>query len=103
MFDHTRYVTRGITATLPPILVVFLWQLIDNRRDSGEELDYLQVFQLCRDASGSGNIQLIQHSQEMPDYRANHQVMLLDDPAVNTKVFVIDDVTHSTMLLAEEY
>ncbi|MZT27061.1 hypothetical protein GT642_08880 [Butyricicoccus sp. BIOML-A1] len=25
------------------------------------------------------------------------------DDAVNTKVFVIDDLTHSTMLLAEEY
>jgi len=25
------------------------------------------------------------------------------DDAVNAKVFVIDDLTHSTMLLAEEY
>lgn len=103
MFDNPRYVTRGINATLPPVLVVFLWQLIDDRRDSGAEMDYLQMFQLCPDTGSRDNIQLVQHSQEMPDYRADYQIAITGATAIYAKVYVIDDYTHSTMLLSDEY
>ena len=45
--------------------------------------------------------QHIVHEQEQPSYR--YELDVPCDDAVNTKVFVIDDLTHSTMLLAEEY
>ncbi|MFR8412067.1 MAG: DUF960 family protein [Butyricicoccus sp.] len=39
--------------------------------------------------------------QEQPPYR--YELDVPCDDAVNAKVFVIDDLTHSTMLLAVEY
>ena len=45
--------------------------------------------------------QYIKHSQEQPEYTLEHTV-LLDEP-VDEKIYVIDDVDHVTMLLAEEY
>ena len=45
--------------------------------------------------------QHIIHEQEQPPYR--YELDVPCDDAVNAKVFVIDDLTHSTMLLAEEY
>ena len=43
----------------------------------------------------------IVHEQEQQPYR--YELDVPCDDAVNAKVFVIDDLTHSTMLLAEEY
>ena len=62
-----------------------------------EEKDYLQVFTLTKTPAG----QHIVHEQEQPPYR--YELDVPCDDAVNAKVFVIDDLTHSTMLLAEEY
>ena len=45
--------------------------------------------------------QHIVHKQEQPPYR--YELDVPCDDAVSAKVFVIDDLTHSTMLLAEEY
>ena len=45
--------------------------------------------------------QHIVYEQEQPPYR--YELDVSCDDAVDTKVFVIDDLTHSTMLLAEEY
>ena len=41
------------------------------------------------------------HEQEQPTYR--YELDVPCDDAVDAKVFIIDDLTHSTMLLAEEY
>ena len=59
--------------------------------------DYLQVFMLTKTPTG----QHIVHEQEQPPYR--YELDVSCDDAVNAKVFVIDDLTHSAMLLAEEY
>ena len=40
-------------------------------------------------------------AEEQPPYR--YELDVPCDDAINAKVFVIDDLTHSTMLLAEEY
>ncbi|WP_125116251.1 DUF960 family protein [Agathobaculum sp. Marseille-P7918] len=95
MFQNPKYLTRGIHHTLPSWLVLLLWSLIDRIPD--EQRDYLQVFRLTR----TGNGQHIAHSQEQPPYSYEMDVPCED--AVNAKIFVIDDQTHSTMLLAEEY
>ena len=55
------------------------------------------MFTLTKTPTG----QHIVHEQEQPLYR--YELDVSCDDAVNAKVFVIDDLTHSTMLLAEEY
>ena len=47
------------------------------------------------------NWQRIIHTQENPDYKKEYVFNL--DTAVIGKVFVIDDGTHSTMLMNYEY
>ena len=59
--------------------------------------DYLQVFSLSSD---NGRQRII-HSQEIPEYQKEY-VLNIGSP-VTEKIFVIDDQTHSTMLLANEY
>ena len=59
--------------------------------------DYLQVFSLSAD----GEKQIVKHTQEVPVYNKEY-VFEFENP-VAEKIFVIDDETHTTMLLAEEY
>ena len=90
MFQNKRFLTRGVQAEIPIELQLFLWNCIDNLP---EERDYFQVFAL-KEIDGK---QHIHHFSEQPEYMID-----LDNP-VNQKVYVIDDIDHSTMLLAEEY
>ena len=59
--------------------------------------DYLQVFSL----SEYNGKQRIIHTQEIPEYKKEYVLNI--SKTVTAKVFVIDDETHSTMLLANEY
>ena len=95
MFTSPRYATRGVTATVPLMLQIVLWDLIDSMKV--EEKDYLQVFRL----SAEIGMQKITHSQEQPPYE--RQLEFRTANPITAKIFVIDDETHTTMLLAEEY
>ena len=97
MFNKNRYVTAGICNTLPPWLVFLLWQAID---DITVPADYLQVFSVSYIEEPTPHITIV-HSQEQPEYTAVYEVNTTEK--INAKIFVIDDTTHSTMLLAEEY
>lgn len=59
--------------------------------------DYLQVFSL----SVENGKQRIIHAQEIPEY--SKEYVFNTGTSITDKVFVIDDKTHSTMLLANEY
>ena len=95
MKTEKRYITRGIQATLPGWLVNLLWFLRDGMEV--EKKDYLQIFRLSRTDKG----QHIEHEQEQPPYQKTLDVPCED--AVGAKVYIIDDGTHVTMLLADEY
>ena len=95
MFKNTRYCTRGINETVPILTQIVLWDLIDSMEVA--EKDYLQVFRLTTD----GTTQRITHSQEQPSYERT--LDLRTNEPITAKIFVIDDETHTTMLLAEEY
>lgn len=95
MFTSPRYATRGVTTTVPLVLQIILWDLIDSMEVV--EKDYLQVFRL----SAESGMQKITHSQEQPPYE--HTLEFRTDNPITAKIFVIDDETHTTMLLAEEY
>ena len=93
-FNGQRYLTRGVQSEIPFELQMFMWHLID---ELPEPRDYLQVFRL---AAVDSNQQLI-HEQEEPNYHKEYFLNICSP--VTSKVYVIDDGTHSTMLLAEEY
>ena len=95
MFNNPRYCTKGISETVPLLTQIILWNLIDSMEV--EEKDYLQVFRLTTD----GTTQHITHSQEQPPYERTLEFRT--DHPITAKIFVIDDETHTTMLLAEEY
>ena len=94
MFSNPRYSTRGISETVPILTQIILWNCIDTMKT---EKDYLQVFKL----TAKDHTQHVTHSQEEPDYKRTF-TFPTDEP-ITAKIFVIDDETHSTMLLAEEY
>ena len=95
MKSEKRCTTRGIESEIPLWLQHLLWFMRDGIETDAK--DYLQVFELTRTAAG----QHIVHTQEQPSYRYELDVPCED--AVTTKVYIIDDKTHVTMLLASEY
>ena len=95
MFENPKFLTRGVENEIPPWLIHLMWYMVLTME--GEIKDYLQVFTLTKTPIG----QHIVHEQEQPPYR--YELDVPCDDAVDAKVFVIDDLTHSTMLLAEEY
>lgn len=101
-----RYISSGIHASLPVLYQILLWNAIDSLRDSGKELDYLQVFQIQTkdNPDRKGKLLIVTHSQEKPPYSREYVIPVRDDAEdVNGKVYVIDDTENATMLWAEEY
>ena len=94
-FKNKKYITKGVSENVSLLLQLFMWQCID---DLNIKKDYLQVFK----CSLSGTKQKIEHIQEEPFYKREY-LFNTDAPIFIGKIFVIDDGTHSTMLLAEEY
>ena len=95
MFKNKRCITKGVDSEVDPLLQLFMWQCID-RLDVPK--DYLQIFE----CSMSGTKQKIEHIQEEPEFKKEY-LFYTDAPVFVGKIFAIDDGTHSTILLAEEY
>lgn len=95
MFNNPRYITRGVAGTIPLWLQNIILYMIETMEVSQQ--DYLQVFEL----SIVGGKQHITHTQEEPPYTYNFEFEA--ESPVTAKVFVIDDKTHTTILLASEY
>ena len=95
MFNNQRYVTRGISNELPLMLKIILWGIIDSMEVV--EKDYLQVFRLSAESGKQNYV----HEQEQPEY--SKEYLFPSDNPITAKIFVIDNATHTTMLLAEEY
>lgn len=106
MFDtqERRYVTRGVNEQVPKEIQLRCWRLIDEKVKQAEiQLDYLQIFEFNRDDQ-RGTITII-HRQEEPFFIDYHECRITNDLAhfQAKKLWVIDDHTHQTMLLPEEY
>ena len=101
-FDGKKYVTKGIMETLPPDVQLFLFMCLNIMHDKTTgQLDYLQVFKLETTGEESGKLLHIRHEQEQPE--AHMDYVMPREIEINCKVYIIDDVDHVTMLLAEEY
>ena len=72
-----------------------MWAMIDDLK--AVEVDSFQIFFL----SPSNEKQKITQMQEVPEFRRELSVDC-EEP-VTEKVYVIDSIEYSTMLLAEEY
>lgn len=95
MFNNMRFITKGVESLLDSPLQNALWFLIETMEI--ENRDYLQVFEL----NEKDGVLHVNHKQEIPPYK---KVTIFPSiKPVTVKVFVIDDLTHSTMLLASEY
>ena len=94
MLNKERYITRGVINTIPVSHQLIMWELI---RNMPVKQDYLQVFRLYEE----GCKQVIVHTQEVPEYKSEYSFAC--DETVTGKIFVIDDGTHLTMLMANEY
>ncbi|WP_455267933.1 DUF960 family protein [Ruminococcus sp.] len=99
MFNNSRYATRGVTERIPIELQIFMWSAIDTMQDKRK--DYLQVFKLYVENVDGRSVQIVEHTQERPNYNEKFKLNAADP--ICEKVYVIDDESHSTMLLAEEY
>ncbi len=94
-FQNQHFLTAGVHTRIPLLLQLTMWLMTDEMN----EADYLQIFELQKTPEGT----LIVHKQEVPPYE--HALLLRNFNMLehNEKVYIIDDETHSTMLLAEEY
>lgn len=106
MFDtqENRYITRGVNERVPRGMQLLCFQLIDEKAKQAEvQLDYLQIFEFNRD--DQRKTITITHRQEEPFFIDYHECRI--NKALSNfrikKLWVIDDQTHQTMLLPEEY
>ena len=91
MLNNPRYLTKGVSEMVPILIQLYLRDLAADMED------YLQIFEL----SPEGKNQRIIHKQEQPEYRREYLVPCSESTVA--KVYIIEDETHSTMLLAEKY
>ncbi len=94
MFNNQRFITKVAQAEIPIELQLFMWKCIDRMP---ELKDYLQVFTF----ESVGILQKITHTSEQPEYCMNYFISC--SKPVTAKVYIIDSIEYSTMLLAEEY
>lgn len=100
MFQN-RYMTRGVSSEIPFSLQNLMWIMIDSMKI--DKKDYLQIFELKREVIDGTVFQKVIHRQEQPEYEKVFVIPVDEKDVIVKKVFIIDDVSHCTMLLAEEY
>ena len=92
MFPLKCYSTAVVSREIPLTI-----QFMAVHRRTAFSPDYLRVFQL----SAEGGKLRIVHTQECLDYRKEY--LLLSAVPITTKIYVINDETHVTMLFCETY
>lgn len=102
-FSGHKYITAGVNAELPSELVRYIWKMVESKKNEKDfEMDYLQVFTMKPIAVDGEKMQEITHMQEQPiEYEKTYHIST--NTIITEKVYVIDDVSHVTMLLAREY
>ena len=90
-FSGSRYVTSGVAENFPIELQAALFAAIEQ----------MQVFEIVTEVKGQKKFLHIYHMQECPE--AKLEYFIPTDVEVNGRAYMIDDVDHITLLLAEEY
>ena len=97
-----RYLTRNIANKIEPLIQMYLWELINERKHKGEEVDYFQIFELSVEEQDGKATQKIVHRQEEPEYLGVHYLHSIRE-TITCKIWVIDSGEYWTMLFPEEY
>ena len=101
-FNGSRYVTSSVAENFPIELQVALFLAIEQMREKVRgQLDYLQIFEKVTEDKGQKKFLHIYHMQECPE--AKLEYFIPTDVEVNGRAYMIDDVDHIMLLLAEEY
>lgn len=99
MFNGKKYVSRQANEIVPIEIQILMWSMIDELK-SQKELDYLQIFRLKKKEERV----IVEHEQEVPPYKEQCE---LHESHISIKhdikIYVIDSIDYSTMILAEEY
>lgn len=96
------YKTCGVNYKIAEIHCMKCITMISDMIDTGVPADYLQVFNFNYDPQKKEIT--IKHSQEEPEYERTLKYIIGDDTEpFEGKVYIIDDIDHRTILLAEEY
>ncbi|WP_270215088.1 DUF960 family protein [Clostridium butyricum] len=100
MFNNEkRYISRQANEIVPVEIQILMWSMIDELK-SQMELDYLQIFRLNKK---EGKV-IIEHEQEIPPYKEQYELQQSHVSIEHDiKIYVIDSIDCSTMILAEEY
>lgn len=108
-FRGKRYLTRGIIATIEPIVQFAIWDYLDAFVEAHpNEVDYLQIFRLKTEFREGKLTLVVNHEQEVPKVIQNEALLFPATDMINEKVYVISDWDekgneYATMLLASEY
>ncbi|MGO0063490.1 DUF960 family protein [Brevibacillus fluminis] len=103
MFSSDRYVTRGVNELVPFELQLLLWSILEKRQEQGDQLDYLEVFELSAEFVDGEPLQKILNRQEQPYHQEVIYVNHIENLAIGVTIWVIDSGEYSTMLLPQEY
>ncbi|MEX0052478.1 DUF960 family protein [Clostridium butyricum] len=96
---ENRYISRQANKIVPIEIQILMWNMIDELK-SKIELDYLQIFRLKKKEDKV----IIEHEQEVPQYKEIMEVKAEDISIEHDiKIYVIDSVDYSTIILASEY
>lgn len=98
MFNGNKYVTSGITTTIPKFLILLLWYTIETM---AIKKDYLQIFELSEVIQDGEKKQKINHHQEEPEFE--EEFIIRTKKTTTEMIYVIDDESYCTMMLASEY
>lgn len=103
MFTSKRHMTRGIHESLGLEIQIFLWAMIDQRKRTGIEVDYLQVFELSIEQQFGVSRQKVIQRQECPPLKEVCYLPITMDEPVDLTVWAIDNEECSMMMLPNEY
>ncbi len=95
MFKGKRYLTSKTVQTIPWVIIMVLWEMVDGMRVKHKDRE--QLFELY--ATGQG--QIICHMQQEHPYL--YELELPCAKPVNAKVYIVDKGTYSIMMLEDEY
>lgn len=97
--QQNRYISRQGNEIVPVEIQILMWNMIDELK-SKIELDYLQIFRLRKEKDRV----IIEHEQEVPPYKDQYELQESDISIEHDiKIYVIDSIDYSTMILASEY
>ncbi len=95
MFQGKRYLTSRSVQTIPQVIILVLWEMVDGMRVKHKDRE--QLFELYATSQG----QIICHMQQEHPYL--YELELPCAKPVDAKVYIVDKGTYSIMMLADEH